>query len=251
MLRRGICNLRERMVLGPFRSHLDVDEPIQAWVHVVGDGDRSGLLFVTERRCLLHLGSIEHPPLAVSWAELTGWELARPASGSAGLTLGSGNERLDVRLPLTTAGQARKASEVVDRLHRSSTVATSSQADRGDASGPIPLQPVQRGFRGHVRRVIVTVVGVLVLLLSALFASPFFPGPGALTFLAGLALLASEYDWARDVHTWVRRKFEQVWAWWKRHREQRQLRRSYRTEQRHQVDQQRRLEYQQEVNPPG
>lgn len=251
MLRRGIGNLRERMVLGPFRSLLDVDEPIQAWVHVVGDEDRTGVLFVTERRCLLHLGSIEHPTVMISWAELTGWDLAMPANGPAEVTLGSADERLDVRLPLTTAGQTRKANDVVGHLHRSSVVATSSEATDKDSTGPIPLQPAQRGVRGQVRRVIVTVVGILVILLSALFASPFVPGPGALTFLAGLALLSSEYDWARDVHTWFRRKFEQVWAWWKRRREQRQLRRSYRTEQRHQVDQQRRLEYQQEVNPPG
>ncbi len=251
MLRRGICNLRERMVLGPFRSLLDADEPIQAWTHVVGDGDRSGLLFVTERRCLLHIGSIEHPPVLVSWAELTGWDLTTPASGSADVTLGSVDERLDLRLPLTTAGQTRKANEVMECLHRSSVVATSSEATDKDTTGPIPLPPVQRDLRGHLRRVIVTVVGVLVILISAVFASPFFPGPGALTFLAGLALLAREYDWARDVHTWVRRKFEQMWAWWKRRREQRRLRRSQRTALRLQVEQQRRLEYKQEVQPPG
>ncbi len=239
------------MVLGPFRSHLGADEPIQAWAHVVGDEDRAGVLFVTERRCLLHLGSIEHPPVMISWAELAGWDLGTPANGSADVTLGTADGRLEVRLPLTTAGQARKANEVVDRLHRSTVVATSSEATEKDSSGPVPLQPAQRGVRGHLRRVVVTVVGVLVILVSALFASPFFPGPGALTFLAGLALLAREYDWARDVHTWVRRKFEQVWAWWKRRREQRRIRRSQRAELRLQVDQQRQLEYQQEVNPPG
>ncbi len=251
MLGRGISNLRERMVLGPFRSHLDVDEPIQAWAHVLGDEGRFGLLFVTERQCLLHLGPIEQPPMPISWAELTGWDLATPANGSADVTLGSANGRVDVRLPLTTAGQARKANDLVGRLHRSSVVTTSSTATEKDTTGPIPLQPAERGVRGHLRRVIVTVVGVLVILVSALFASPFVPGPGALTFLAGLALLAREYDWARDVHTWVRRKFEQVWAWWKRRQEQRHRRRNQRTELRLQVDRKRKLEYQQEVHPPG
>jgi hypothetical protein len=60
------------------------------------------------------------------------------------------------------------------------------------------------------------VVGVLVLLLSVAFASPFVPGPGALTAVAGIAILAREYEWARDLHVWANRQAERFIAWVRR-----------------------------------
>lgn len=47
----------------------------------------------------------------------------------------------------------------------------------------------------HIHRIIITVVGGTVLLLGA--AMVFLPGPGSLVMLAGLALLGTEYAWAR------------------------------------------------------
>lgn len=47
----------------------------------------------------------------------------------------------------------------------------------------------------HIRRIIITVVGGTVLILGA--AMVFLPGPGMLVMLGGLALLGTEYVWAR------------------------------------------------------
>ena len=58
-----------------------------------------------------------------------------------------------------------------------------------------------------------TVLGVLVLMVSAVFASPFVPGPGALTAVAGIAILAREYEWARDVHVWAARQADRFVTW--------------------------------------
>jgi hypothetical protein len=57
------------------------------------------------------------------------------------------------------------------------------------------------------------VLGVLVLMVSALFASPFVPGPGALTAVAGIAILAREYEWARDLHVWAARQADRFLTW--------------------------------------
>jgi hypothetical protein len=72
-----------------------------------------------------------------------------------------------------------------------------------------------RRARHHARRVWVTVLGVLVLLVSAVFASPFVPGPGALTAVAGIAILAREYEWARDLHVWAARQADRFVTWMK------------------------------------
>ncbi len=218
MLRRPLLRLRERMVLGQLRSHLDEDEAITAWVHVVGSDGRPGVMTVTSKRCLVHTAPPDRPPTVIDASELTDWNVEPLRDTTAELYLNGSTDPVTIRLPLTTHGQARKATEVVGQLARWTPV------DGADA--PPVLTSRQLGMRGHVRRVLVTVVGVVVILISALFASPFFPGPGALTFLAGLAILAREYDWARDVHAWVRRRFEQLWAWLKRRREQRRARRA-------------------------
>lgn len=178
---------------------------------------------VTSKRCLVHTAPPGHAPTVIDAAELTAWNVEPLRDTTAELYLDRSTEPVTVRLPLTTHGQARKATEVIGQLARWTPL--------HGADGPPVLSSRQLGMRGHVRRVLVTIVGAVVILISALFASPFVPGPGALTFLAGLAILAREYDWARDVHAWVRRRFEQLWAWLKRRRE---LRREQRREQRRQ-----------------
>jgi tellurite resistance protein TerC len=54
--------------------------------------------------------------------------------------------------------------------------------------------------RRNVRRVVVLVVGVTVLLLGVVMLAA--PGPGVLVMLAGLAILAAEFAWARR---WLKR----------------------------------------------
>lgn len=59
-----------------------------------------------------------------------------------------------------------------------------------------------------VRRAVVTVVGMTVLVAGLLML--LLPGPGLLAVAAGLAMLATEYDWARRHVTRVRRRATQV-----------------------------------------
>lgn len=47
------------------------------------------------------------------------------------------------------------------------------------------------------RRVVVAVVGFTLLVLGAVLSLPLVPGPGFVVVLAGLALLAAEFVWAR------------------------------------------------------
>ena len=49
------------------------------------------------------------------------------------------------------------------------------------------------------KRVILVVVGFTILLLGVVMAIPGVPGPGFLTILAGLSILAVEFVWARKL----------------------------------------------------
>jgi uncharacterized protein (TIGR02611 family) len=88
-------------------------------------------------------------------------------------------------------------------------------ADRGRIRGWIDRHPrIRRGYRTTVGTVggIGTALGVILLPL---------PGPGALVLLGGLAILGTEFAWARRGAAWMRRQIARIAAWWKRRQERR------------------------------
>ncbi len=64
--------------------------------------------------------------------------------------------------------------------------------------------PATREIARHTRRVVVTAVGLAVVVVGVLLLV--LPGPGLLVVIAGLALLATEYEWARRLLERAREK---------------------------------------------
>jgi uncharacterized protein (TIGR02611 family) len=225
MGRRGaIGRLRERLVLGPVRAALDPDERVVAWGHVQTPQDGGhGILALTRARCVVHWIARDQNDVVIPWNDVRAWDVQDNGGGPV-LSVKAGLNEVAVRLPATSKARVRRASALLGLVGEFAPAA--ARAPEGFADGgAFAVRPERRGVRGHTRRVVVTVVGVLLILLGLLFASPFLPGPGALTLLAGLAVLASEYDWAREIHQWLKRRLERFWE---RRRERRRRRRATR-----------------------
>ena len=62
-------------------------------------------------------------------------------------------------------------------------------------------------------RIVVAVVGLAVLGVGIL-AIP-YPGPGWAIVFVGLAILATEFDWARRLLAYTRKRYDKVMAWFK------------------------------------
>jgi uncharacterized protein (TIGR02611 family) len=62
-------------------------------------------------------------------------------------------------------------------------------------------------------RIVVAVIGLAVLGLGIL-AIP-YPGPGWAIVFVGLAILATEFDWARRLLAYTRERYDKVMAWFK------------------------------------
>ena len=62
-------------------------------------------------------------------------------------------------------------------------------------------------------RVVVGVVGLAVL-TAGIVAIP-YPGPGWAIVFIGLAILATEFDWARRLLKYTRGRYDQMMAWFK------------------------------------
>jgi uncharacterized protein (TIGR02611 family) len=67
------------------------------------------------------------------------------------------------------------------------------------------MAPILHRFARHAWRGIVLVVGLT--LITAGLVMMVTPGPGIAAILAGLALLSTEFAWARRVLDWVRHRF--------------------------------------------
>jgi uncharacterized protein (TIGR02611 family) len=214
--------LRERLVLSQIHPHLDADEQVVQWAHVHAvSGRRQGVLACTRQRCVVHwVGDAGY--VVFRWEDLRAWHVERPAADRPVLELIGAEDHVAVEFRVSSKPRLRKASAVFDTV---ASLAPPDAHGTGWETGELPLQipAARRGWRGHTRRIVVTIAGLFVILVGLLFASPLVPGPGALTVLAGLALLASEFDWAKDLQHWLRRAIDRftkrLRAWRRRRRE--------------------------------
>jgi uncharacterized protein (TIGR02611 family) len=67
------------------------------------------------------------------------------------------------------------------------------------------MAPILRRFAHHAWRMVVLVVGLV--LVGAGLIMLVTPGPGIALILAGLALLSTEFDWAKRLLNWFRHRF--------------------------------------------
>lgn len=63
----------------------------------------------------------------------------------------------------------------------------------------------------RTRKVLIGFVGWAVLLLGLVMIP--YPGPGWVVVFVGLSILAQEFQWARDVHTFARGKYDEWQDW--------------------------------------
>jgi hypothetical protein len=234
---RRFRRFRERLVLGPILRRLDGDEEILAWTHARTPGSRApSVLVVTNRRCVVHTASWSVADVSTDLRTLSAFSLDRrdPEVVRVRLTGADPDPSTGVELELSLADRmrARSVGQVLSTLTRHEV----SGPDSFDPAATSPLPPMERGVRHHARRVWITLAGALVLLLALLFSTPIVPGPGALTAVAGIAILAREYEWARDLHVWAARLAERFIAWLRRHRERWRDRRRDRTDRRGRQD---------------
>lgn len=215
---RRLRRFRERLVLGPILRYLDGDEAVIAWTHASIPGTRApGVLIVADHHLYLHVASSAIPDISTPLARLSGFALNRRNEELVRVRVSGEDGEVEVELSLTNRVRSRSVGRVLSTLtyHQVAGPATFNP----DMTSPLP--PMERTARHHARRIWITVLGVLVLLVSAAFASPFVPGPGALTAVAGIAILAREYEWARDLHVWASRLADRFITWMRRLRRRR------------------------------
>ena len=94
-------------------------------------------------------------------------------------------------------------------------------AERSDRPIRRWLRKARAWVSGHPRLELAYRVGVGIfggtLSLLGLLLVP-LPGPGWLVVFLGLAILGTEFHWARRIANWLKRMLDRFWTWWKARR---------------------------------
>jgi hypothetical protein len=221
-----LAQARERMILGHALPLLSEGEDIVCWVRArrMPDG-KHGFAYVTPKSLLFCWTHGRDEQVALSWDDIGAWGVKIGPRGGPILMVSNDGETTSAQMPVGTRGMARAVNvflaEVSARTHHARPLAGDGMHSSDQGSAPV-VSHERRTLVAHGRRLFVTIAGMFLILLGVVFASPFVPGPGILTILFGLALLASEYDWAKDAHHWGRKK---AVAFWERIRQRRKKRR--------------------------
>ncbi len=205
----SLSEQRRRQIFGHAEPHLREGEEIAHWVRAKRHGSRGeGFAYLTPRRLLVIINGRKDSHESVWFDSIESWGVDLDARAGPLLAVTCGESSLYVHMPVATTATATNVSEFLSGLAKHAPVPkTPFESDKGtfQARVDVPVAVQRRSFFSRMRKGIVTVLGIL-LLLSGLAVVP-LPGPWSLPIvLAALALLASEYDWAKDLRQWSKEK---------------------------------------------
>ena len=213
-LLRRISEMRKDHILSYARPHLEDGEEIAHWVRARHPEKRrtEGFMFVTSKRFILCWTGSELEPHAVEWDEIEAWGVDDEARGGPVLFIERDHAPAVAQMPVTTTGMAQTVSHFVREFAERAPAPVDPPQEElwGRRFAPrsdVHVAPEARSIASQAKRIVVTVIGI-VLVVGGISIIP-LPGPWSFpVILAGLAVLASEYDWAKDVRDWVRERYK-------------------------------------------
>jgi uncharacterized protein (TIGR02611 family) len=210
---------REKLILGNAYHLLDPDEDIVQWVRI-GDPSarREGFAFVTPRRVILHWDGARSENQTFRWEEIESWAVDVKGDHGPHVAVEGTDFQANMKLPTDTHATAERVSDFLRRFarhaprshgHPSNAPRTPQSDWRSD--GDIEVSKVPHTPLELARRIIVTLIGLTLIVIGILI----IPVPGPWSFavnLLGLAILGSEYDWAKDGRMWTRKQYARAKA---------------------------------------
>ena len=215
MVFRKIAEQREKLIVAHADDHLPDGEEIQHWVRVSRVGARGdGFIFLTPNRVIVHLSGSDEDNGGFEWGELEAWGVAPDVRGGPVLALETEDGRCVVQLRAQTTAMARDVTTFIEQFGGlapmpSRPVQSGQHVGEFEPHTSVDVQPHKLSIGGKARRIIITIVGAA-LIIFALLIIP-LPGPWSILIsIGGFAILATEYDWAKDALEWFRKKYEQA-----------------------------------------
>ena len=204
---------RDRIACNRIQPHLDDGEEIHHWVRVRhAETRKEGFAYATDRRLLVRWqGRTAESHQEFQWERVESWGVEADAAGGPVLCVESDDDDAIVQLPARSRGVAERVTRFLhhfaERAPRPSRALKQPDRDNFVPRSEVTITHERRNAIGQTKRIIVTVLGIALILFGVVLGwlplLPFW-----LPVIAGLALLASEYDWAKDVSDYFKDKYE-------------------------------------------
>jgi len=195
--------------------HLTGGEEVAHWVRCSKVNERGeGFAYLTPKRLIISWTGKEDGHCVAKWSEITTWGLANDVKGGPILGVQVDGETWYAQIQATTrnmAEVARRFIQEVDKLAPETTKKFVGGVGLGtfETEGDVEVDQVRKTPAEMAKRIAITIVGVTLIIAAALI----IPLPGPWSFfvvIAGLAILSSEYDWAKDLLEWTKERFQKV-----------------------------------------
>ena len=225
MVFKKLSEQREKLIVSQAEPYLAENEDVLDWTRArpfEGRGD--GFVFLSRRRIVVHWTGRTDAPGSFEWHEVHAWGVVSETAGGPVLAIETEDGSVCfVQLRADTPAMAETVGRFVENF---ASLAPTPRRDLSDGAHIGEFQAVDsvdvthhaRGMTQKVQRSVVTVIG-LAMILFAILIIP-LPGPWSILIsIAGFAILASEYDWAKDALGWMRQKYQDAKEKLKRRRQ--------------------------------
>ena len=203
---------RNKSALGHAEPHLDDGEEVVHWVRVRHpEARKEGFAFLTADRLLIcWQAKMGEEPQAFDWPEMEAWGIEKKDHGGPTICVETEGDDAIVHLPARSEKSAGRVSEFLHEFARRApkprrSLATPS-SERFQTLEGHQVHRERHTALGFTKRIAVTVLGDALILFGLLVGwlpvLPFW-----LPIIAGLAILASEYDWAKDLSDFFKDKY--------------------------------------------
>lgn len=212
---RNISQKRHEHIVRKIELLLDESEEVIDWVRARHPEDgRRGIAYVTSRRFVVHWSGRKDGQVICLWDEFRTWGLNEDRGGGPILAIETNDGVAYVQLAVETKAMGATLRGFMTTFADLAPWPQSGP-EAPDHEGEFhPRKDPESTLRHRTpvelaKRIAITVAGVALIVVGILIIP--LPGPWSFVLnIAGLAVLAKEYDWADDLLDWTKEKFAQA-----------------------------------------
>ena len=211
---KRLSDQRRQLIERRAHPHLEHDdERVLHWVRARKVKDRGeGFLFITGRRFVFHWDDSEDGYHTAPWEDVQTWGIVRHSKGGPIIGVEIPGDKVLAQVATSTQGQVDDARRFIQ--HFADHAPEPQRAFGGDeqfgtweTDPDVAVSKEKKTPIDLTKRIVLTVLGCA-LILTAILIIP-VPGPWSFILsIGGLAVLAREYDWAKDMLEWTKERFE-------------------------------------------